>query len=266
MPIFMDRHDFPGVTPEQAAAAHLLDLGEQGAHGVRLLTYWLDAPGYVFCLADAPNEEAVVSVHQKAHGGIPGMIFEVDLHAVTSFLGAIVDPEPGTPWAAAAFRTIMFTDLVGSTALIGTLGDVAAKNLVLDVDASVRAELAKHGGTAVDHTGDGVMASFRSSHDALACAIDIQRSVASPGSGDRPVQVRVGVAAGEPVTENGRLFGAAVNLASRICSVCEAGTIWVASGVRELVLGKGFSFVDRGETTLKGFDEPIRLYEVPWAI
>ncbi len=265
MPTYMDRHDLPSVTAEDVAAVHLLDLGKQGAYGVRFLTYWLDSPrGFVFCLADAPDAEAVVSVHRDAHGQIPNKVFEVDPHAVTSFLGAIVEPEPGTPWAASAFRTIMFTDLVGSTALIGTLGDVAAKNLVLEVDATIRAELAKHGGTAVDHTGDGVMASFRSPRDAVACAIAIQRSIASLEARDPPVQVRVGLAAGEPITEDGRLFGAAVNLASRICAVCEASTIWVASGVRELSLGKGFTFADRGEATLKGFDEPIRLYEVTW--
>ena len=261
----MDRHDLPDITAEQLAVAHALDLGKQDAYGVRFLTYWFDsAHGYIFCLADAPDADAVVSVHRDAHGEIPNRVFEVDPHAVTSFLGAIVEPEPGTPWAASAFRTIMFTDLVGSTSYISSLGDVAAKNLVLEVDAVVRTELAKHGGTAVDHTGDGVMASFPSPRDAVACAIAIQRAVAS-WERDPPIQVRVGLAAGEPITEDGRLFGAAVNLASRICAVCDAGTIWVASVVRELSLGKGFTFTDRGEATLKGFDEPVRLYEVHWA-
>jgi class 3 adenylate cyclase len=267
MPTYMDRHELPVVTPEAVAEAHVLDLGTQGAFGVRFLTYWLDSPhGYVFCLAEAPDEEAVISVHSEAHGLIPNRVFEVDPHTVASFLGAIVEPEPGTPWAASAFRTIMFTDLVGSTALISTLGDVGAKNLVLDLDASVRAELAKLGGTAVDHTGDGIMASFHSPRDAIACAISIQRSIAAREHRETPVQIRIGLAAGEPITEDGRLFGAAVNLASRICAACGDGAIWVTSGVRELALGKGFTFVERGEATLKGFDEPIRLYEVPWTI
>jgi class 3 adenylate cyclase len=265
MPIYMDRHDLEKFTVEEVAQAHLLDLGKQGAYGVRFLTYWLDSPrGYVFCLGDAPNAEAVVSVHREAHGGVPHKVIEVDEHAVTSFLGAIIDPEPGTPWAASALRTIMFVDIVGSTALIGTLGDVAAKNLVLELDRLIRTEVAAHDGRVVDHTGDGVMASFASPRDAVACGIGIQRSLSSRESDEPPIQVRVGLAAGEPITEDGRLFGAAVNLASRICGACDAGTIRVASGVRELALGKGFTFVDRGEAELKGFDEPIRLYEVAW--
>jgi len=178
---------------------------------------------------------------------------------------AIIEPEPGAPWAASAFRTIMFSDLVGSTSLISSVGDIAAKNLVLDLDASMRAELAKHGGTAVDHTGDGLMGSFPSPRDAIACAISAQRAIAARGYRDPPVQIRIGLAAGEPLAEDGRLFGAAVNLASRICAACGDGAIWVTSGVRELALGKGFTFIERGEATLKGFDEPIRLYEVPWA-
>jgi Protein of unknown function (DUF4242)/Adenylate and Guanylate cyclase catalytic domain len=265
MPTYMDRHDLPSVTAEDVAAAHVMDLGKQDAYGVRFLTYWLDTSrGFVFCLADAPSEDAVLSVHSEAHGLIPNRVFEVDPHTVTSFLGAIIEPEPGTPWAASAFRTIMFTDIVGSTALISTLGDIAAKNLVLDLDANVRTELAKHGGTAVDHTGDGIMASFPSPRDAIACAISIQRAVSAREHRDPPIQIRVGLAAGEPLTEDGRLFGAAVNLASRICAACGDGAIWVTSGVRELALGKGFTFVERGEATLKGFDEAIRLYEVPW--
>jgi hypothetical protein len=188
MPTYMDRHDLPEITAQQLAQAHIEDLGKQGAYGVRLLTYWFDpSRGSIFCLADAPDAESVVSVHREAHGEIPNQIFEVDPHTSASFLGAIIEPEPGTPWAASAFRAIMFTDIVGSTALISTLGDIAAKNLVLDLDASVRAELAKHGGTAVDHTGDGIMASFPSPRDAIACAIGIQRSVMSmkaPGSTD----------------------------------------------------------------------------------
>jgi hypothetical protein len=253
MPTYMDRHDLPQITAEQLAQAHVADLGVQDAHGVRLLTYWFDpSRGSIFCLADAPDAEALVSVHREAHGEIPNQIFEVDPHTLSSFLGAIIEPEPGTPWAASAFRTIMFSDLVGSTSLISKVGDIAAKNLVLDLDASMRAQLTKHGGSAVDHTGDGLMGSFPSPRDAIACAISAQRAVAAREYKDAPVQIRIGLAAGEP-------------LASRICAACGDGAIWVTSGVRELALGKGFTFIERGEATLKGFDEPIRMYEVPWA-
>jgi class 3 adenylate cyclase len=266
MPTYMDRHDLLGARPEDVAGVHRQDLWKQAAFGVRFLTYWFDeARGSVFCLAEAPSEDAVVSVHREAHGGVPHAIFEVDPNAVRSFLGAISDPAPGTPWAVSAFRTILFTDIVGSTALIESIGDVAMKDLVLELDRLVRGEIDRSSGRVVDHTGDGMMASFPSARDAIACAIGIQRAVSGIERHDPPIKVRIGLAAGEPIEEDGRLFGAAVNLAARICAACDPGAIRVAGGVRELALGKGFTFVDRGEVALKGFDEPLRLYEVAWS-
>jgi adenylate cyclase len=72
------------------------------------------------------------------------------------------------------------------------------------------------------------------------------------------------VTAGEPVTENDDLFGTAVQLAARLCGYGQAGSIYVSSAVRELVLGKQFVLDDRGTVELKGFDEPVRLFEVRW--
>ncbi len=70
---------------------------------------------------------------------------------------------------------------------------------------------------------------------------------------------------GEPVTENDDLFGSAVQLAARLCSTAQTGGILVSGAVRELSLGKGFVFEDRGTVELKGFDEPVRAFEVRWA-
>jgi adenylate cyclase len=81
--------------------------------------------------------------------------------------------------------------------------------------------------------------------------------------------VRIGLNAGEPVAEDdpdGRrdLFGTAVQLAARICAHAEPGQILASNVVRELSAGKGVMFSDRGEVTLRGFEEPVRLYEVRW--
>ena len=76
--------------------------------------------------------------------------------------------------------------------------------------------------------------------------------------------MRVGLNAGEPIAEDEDLFGTAVNLAARICGHAEAGQILASDVVRQLVAGKDFLFADRGEASLKGFDEPVRLYEVRW--
>ncbi len=88
-------------------------------------------------------------------------------------------------------------------------------------------------------------------------------------SAAEPVLVRIGLNAGEPIAEedpDGRsdLYGTAVNLAARICGHAEAGQILASNVVQELEAGKGFVFTDQGEASLKGFDKPVRLYEVRW--
>jgi class 3 adenylate cyclase len=79
-----------------------------------------------------------------------------------------------------------------------------------------------------------------------------------------PLNVRVGLNAGEPIEEDGDLFGATVIRASRIAARAEGGEILVADTVRGLCSGKGFRFADRGEFTAKGFEDPVHIYDVNW--
>jgi adenylate cyclase len=109
------------------------------------------------------------------------------------------------------------------------------------------------------------MTSFPSATKALECAIAMQRAFAERNeSADEPILVRVGLNAGEPIAEDDDLYGTAVNMAARIAAEAEGGTILASNVVRELVAGKGFLFNDRGDTTLRGFEDPVRLYEVRW--
>jgi class 3 adenylate cyclase len=117
--------------------------------------------------------------------------------------------------------------------------------------------------------GDGFMASFASVTKAVECAIALQRAFEehnrAPGSQHYvPLRIRVGLNAGEPIAEDGDLFGATVILASRIAAQAGPGEILVADTVRGLLSGKRFLFSDRGNADLKGFEDPVRLYEVAW--
>ena len=76
--------------------------------------------------------------------------------------------------------------------------------------------------------------------------------------------MRIGLNAGEPVAEEDDLFGTAVQFAARICNHAEPGQILTSDVVRQLVAGKQFLFSDRGEVALRGFEDPVRLYEVRW--
>jgi class 3 adenylate cyclase len=267
MPTYMDRHDDVDVTPEELAQAHVADLAVQAKHGVSYLSYWFDpADRSVFCLVDAPNRDAAVAVHREAHGEMASKIIEVEGHLVKSFLGSIPAHPAGEAYVESAFRTILFTDIVGSTDLTTRLGDAKAMELLRTHDLIVRAELAAVGGDEVKHTGDGIMASFPSVARAIQCAIAIQRALEERQTtgAEHPIMVRIGVSAGEPVAEHDDLFGAAVQLAARACDHAAAGSILVSTAVRELCVGKGFTFDARGPYELKGFDELIPLYEVRW--
>jgi class 3 adenylate cyclase len=131
-----------------------------------------------------------------------------------------------------------------------------------------REVLVQHGGAEVKTMGDGFMASFGSVTAAVECAIALQRAFGAwndeDGAKASSLQVRVGLNAGEPIEEDGDLFGATVILASRICGMAGAGEILVPETVRGLLSGKGFVFGDRGEFVPKGFDEGVRVWEVRW--
>jgi class 3 adenylate cyclase len=130
---------------------------------------------------------------------------------VQEFIGT---PEPAR--VHGAFRTIMFTDLVASTALTQRLGDDSAQQIVERHDSAVHAALAEHHGVEVKHTGDGIMAAFDSATDAARAAQVLVRQLGEAGVG-----VRVGLNAGEPIERDGDLFGTAVQTAARVGDACQ---------------------------------------------
>jgi class 3 adenylate cyclase len=261
----MDRHEFSQITAADIAEAHLKDLAVQGRYGVNFLNYWFDEERqHAFCLASGPDIAAVQTAHRESHGMVPAQVIEVDGGMIARFMGGIINHEPGVPYVETAFRTILFTDIEGSTSLTQELGDARAMAIVRAHDEIVEAALARQGGSEVKHTGDGVMASFVSVVAGLRTAIDIQRRVAT--AGDDRLRVRIGIAAGEPVTERDDLFGAAVQLAARLCQRARPKTILVSNGVQGLALGKGFIFRKRGTLRLKGFDDAVTAYEVDWEL
>ena len=185
------------------------------------------------------------------------------VNAVNVFLGDSEDARTDGP-EMGAFRTVLFTDVEGSTALTDRLGDAKARDLLREHERITREALAEHGGSEVKTMGDGFMASFGSATKALDCAIALQSAFARHSeSAEEPIKVRVGLNAGEPIAEDdpggrGDLFGTAVNMAARIAAQADGGEILASNVVRELVAGKDFLFSDRGETELRGFEDPVR--------
>jgi class 3 adenylate cyclase len=244
MPIFMDRHYVEGASRHAVEIAHQKDIEIQADFGVTMMAFWFDeARSTAFCLVEAPNEQALRDLHETAHGLIPNEILAVDPLVVEAFLGKIEEPAPVSDTAGGssheefepAYRSIMFTDLKDSTQLAVQLGDEKAMHLLRVHNALTREALRAHDGREVKTTGDGFLLSFVKAADALECAVAIQDAFADYNEKypEEKLFVRIGVAAGEPIEEKGDLYGAAVNLASRICDEAQAGTVLVAQIVRD---------------------------------
>jgi class 3 adenylate cyclase len=162
-------------------------------------------------------------------------------------------------------RTILFTDLVGHTEMMQRLGDERGRDVLREHERITRELLREYGGAEVKTMGDGFMASFASVTKAMDCAIALQRAFAEhSASMPDPLHVRVGLNAGEPIQEDGDLFGSTVILASRVAAKAGPGEILIPEPLRHLLTGKSYVYADRGETILKGFEDAVRLYEVQW--
>ena len=264
MPLFMDRHEVPGVTAEQVAQAHLADLETGAKFGVQFLAYWFDADqGEAFCLAKAPASASLTAVHQATHGLIPNEIISVLEDNVLRLLGRMSETASDTA-AVNPFRTIMFTDLQGSTSILQTVGQAEFMVLLTEHDLIIRRALVAARGREVKHTGDGIMASFDDVASALQCSMAIQagfdaRSADGP---DTELRIRIGIAAGEPVDHNDDLFDSTVTLVSRICESAAAGRILTSDLVHDLGVERGFRFDGGRELVLKGFSSPARVFEL----
>ncbi len=184
------------------------------------------------------------------------------VEAIVSFTRSLGRTEPSENTVDAApspFQSIMFTDLEASTALTQRLGDEGAQELLHEHNDAVREALGEHGGREVKHTGDGIMASFPSAVAAVASALQIQRDMEGA-----EVRVRVGLNAGEPIAEDDDLFGTAVQMAARITDRADPGQVLVSRVVADLCAGKSYNFASVGVATMKGFDEPVELFEVTY--
>jgi class 3 adenylate cyclase len=165
--------------------------------------------------------------------------------------------------ALSAFRTILFTDLVAHTEMMRRLGDEKGRAVLREHEQLTREVLKAHGGAEVKTMGDGFMASFPSVTRAVECALALQQAFAERNAGAaEPLTVRVGLNAGEPIEEDGDLFGETVILAARIAAQAQGGEILASMAVRELCAGKGFLFADMGEHAMRGFEDPVRMFEI----
>ncbi len=155
---------------------------------------------------------------------------------------------------------ILFADIAESTALTERLGDAAFRAKARDLDGALRTVIREHGGTAIEGKllGDGVLAVFSSAAKAIEAACACKRA----GNQAR-LPLHLGLHAGDVIREENNVYGGAVNLASRISGLSSAGEVLVSETVRSLArTSAGVRFEDRGEQSLRGVGEAVRVWAV----
>jgi class 3 adenylate cyclase len=172
---------------------------------------------------------------------------------VEEFLtGARYEKEPDRMLA-----TVLFTDICDSTKRAAELGDSAWRRLLEEHDRLVRQALDRHRGREIKSTGDGFLATFDGPARGLRCAASISEGVRTLG-----IEVRAGLHTGEVEVMNGDIGGLAVHIGARVMGAAGPGEVLVSSTVKDLVVGSGIEFAERGSYELKGVPGEWRLYAV----
>ena len=166
--------------------------------------------------------------------------------------------------------TFFFADQAGSTVQLERLGDAGAKGVRQALIDMLRQAAEDHHGEVVDHTGDGLMITFASAVDAVACGVVVQQQAARHNARHPEAEalgVRVGIHTGEPlVNDEGRYFGVPVVIAARLCGLADTGQVLVSDVTRALVASRrAHRLTPLGERALKGIAEPVAVAAVDWA-
>ena len=166
--------------------------------------------------------------------------------------GGWQEAEPHTVLA-----TVLFTDIVGTTALAAELGDRRWRDLLERHNELIRRELARHRGREVDTAGDGFFATFDGPARAIRCACAVTGAV-----GELGLEVRAGLHTGESELLGDKVAGIAVSIGARVAARAQPNEVLVSQTVKDLVAGSGLAFEERGAAALKGVPGEWRLYAV----
>jgi class 3 adenylate cyclase len=257
---FWRRYERASASPNAAAAMIRWNL----AIDVRAALPAISCPTLVIHRKDIRLVPATAARHVAEQ--IPGSRYlELDGQDMFPFVGdsdavadAIEEFLTGADPPARADRilaTLLFTDIVGSTQAISTIGDTAWSDLLQAHRHTVRRSLARFGGREVDTAGDGFFAVFDGPARALRCAAEIRDQAADIG-----LQLRLGLHTGEVRSQGQEVTGMAVHVAARVAALAGPSQILVTSTVKDLVLGSGISFAEHLTTTLKGVPGTWQLY------
>jgi DNA-binding NarL/FixJ family response regulator len=209
-----------------------------------------------FLVKDSEPGELVKGVRAAARGDAllsPG----VTRRLIGAFTGGAVAGFPTGSGEDRILATVMFSDMVSSTERAAEIGDRQWRRVLDRHDELVRAQLTTHGGREIKTTGDGFLALFDAPLRAIRCAIGIREELRAAD-----IEVRIGLHTGEVELRGNDVGGIAVNIGARVAATGGTGDVLVSSTVRDLVVGSGISFADRGDHELKGVPDRWRLFAV----
>jgi class 3 adenylate cyclase/pimeloyl-ACP methyl ester carboxylesterase len=216
---------------------------------------WIDIGGARYLAEQIPGAR-FVELLGESHPPWTG-----DFHAILREVESFLTPlwEEGWPdiESERMLATVLFSDVVGSTAKAAELGDARWREFVQEHHRRVRQQLARFRGNEIDTAGDGFFATFDGPARAIRCACAIRAAVRELG-----IEIRVGLHTGECERVDGKIGGIAVHIGARVAASAQPGEVLVSSTVKDLVAGSGLEFEDRGAAELKGVPGEWRLYAV----
>jgi DNA-binding SARP family transcriptional activator/pimeloyl-ACP methyl ester carboxylesterase len=266
----------PDLLRDEAAVRWYVSYLMRGAspaanHAIRIMNRDIDVrdilptiavPTLVLCRSDEYFRDGTRFLGERIPGAtlieLPGndhLPWEGDRDALLTKVEQFLDGLHDEVAPDRVLATLLFTDIVGSTAKAAELGDSEWQKVLAQHHRIVRAQLARFRGREIGTTGDGVFAAFDGPARAVRCAGAIAQAVGTIG-----LEVRAGVHTGEIHQEDGEMRGIAVHIAARIMAEAEPGEVLVSSTVKDIVAGSGISFEERGERELKGVPDAWRVY------
>ncbi|HEX6890024.1 MAG TPA: nickel-binding protein [Chryseolinea sp.] len=244
MPLFMDFHKGLSVTVEDVKNAHIADERVQEKYGVKYHQFWVNEDaGAVFCLMEGPDKESCEAVHREAHGNVACSIVQVEPGFYELLMGKDQQIDKGhvkfeDGMVDLGYRNIMVVAIQALTTLT-TSSDYPLLQAPHDERKLVQDKVALlHGREIKWSTDDSLISVFNSSTNAVRCAFEIQKELLKmqENARERNFQFyfRIGVGAGQPVTENDEFFGEAIKLARRLCNLTRTNEVLISSLVDEL--------------------------------
>jgi AraC-like DNA-binding protein len=251
MPLFMDYHKGLSASVEDVKRAHIADEAVQNKYGVVYHQFWVnEEDGTVFCLMEGPDKEACAAVHREAHGNVACSVVEVapGFYELLMGRGHVIDQghvrnQDGS--ADTGSRCILVLKIHGVTS-IKKSSEYKALRTPHAAKRMALSHISEFGGREVTWLYDDSLVSvFDSTQTAVRCAIGLQKSLCKHRTDNNNhewnIVFRMGLSAGQPLTENGDLFSETIKLARRLCSVANPNELILSTRMAEMCDVEGFS-------------------------